>query len=67
MRKDENGQPCPETLGEYHDYCVALFGEDSKATRFIEGKIKSNPGGRDEKMIAPDSQTRSLLFSLATR
>lgn len=62
MRKDENGNNCPETLGEYYDLCLALGGNDCEAVFLLEEKIKKQ--GRDEKVIAPDSQMRFLLLPL---
>lgn len=62
MRKDENGQACPATLGEYRDMCLALTGEDSKAVKFLDEKIKEQ--GRDEKVIAADSQMRMVLMPM---
>lgn len=64
MRKDENGDQCPETLGEYYDIVKTIFGEHSKQVEFLKGKIDSSPNGRDEIVIAPDSQVRGLLFSM---
>lgn len=64
MRKDENGQACPGTLGEYYDYVEMFFGEDDGefALKFLSDKIKVF--GPDEKVIADDSQMRLLLFGL---
>jgi len=67
MRTDETGQPCPETLGEYLDMCktfAALIDEGSKseAVHFLEQKIAQQ--GRDEVVIAPDSQMRFLLMPM---
>lgn len=64
MRTDEQGEQCPETLGEYRDLCAALGGEDCKAVAFLDEKVAGSLNGRDEKVIAPDSQMRSLLFPM---
>ena len=64
MRKDEGGNDCPGTLGEYRDLCAAFGGEDCDAVKFLDKKIASNPGGRDEIVIAPDSQMRLLLMPM---
>jgi len=64
MRLDEDGDEAPETLGEYRDLCEALGGPDCQAVRFLNEKITQNPGGEDEKVIAPDSQMRALLIPL---
>ena len=62
MRKDENGDPCPATLGEYRDLCAAIGGEKCKAVAFLDGKIAKS--GRDEEVITPDSQVRMLLMPM---
>ena len=67
MREDENGMPCPETLGEYYDLTKAIFGEDNKAIDFLQAKIDSNPNGRDDKVTAADSQMRYLIFTMGTQ
>lgn len=62
MRKDENGGECPATLGEYRDMCLALSSEDSQAVKFLDDKIAEQ--GRDEKVIAADSQMRMMLMPM---
>ena len=62
MRKDENGEPCPETLGEYRDYVSRLMGEDNKAVEFLDNLIVKS--GREEKVIASDSQMRNILYPM---
>lgn len=66
MRKDETGSSCPETLGEYYDLCAALGGVECKACTFLKGKIDSHEKGREELVLAADSQMRMLLFSMLT-
>jgi len=61
MRTDENGSPCPETLGEYRDLIAALLGEHNRAIQFLDQKISESPDGKDEVVVAPDSQMRLLL------
>jgi len=65
MRTDEAGRSCPETLGEYRDLCAALGGESCRAVRFLDRKIAEQ--GRDEKVIADDSQMRMLLYPMLTQ
>jgi len=65
MRKDEEGNPCPETLGEYRDICAALAGEDNAAVKFLDGKIADQ--GRGAKVLVSDHQMRMLLFPLLIR
>ncbi len=62
MRRDEEGNECPETLGEYRDFCVALGGEDCRAVKFLDGKIAEQ--GREEIVVAADSQMRMLLMPM---
>ena len=66
MRKDENGLPCPETLGEYYEAIEGFFGEEygKRALDFFQRKIKESPNGKYEKVIAPDSQVRELIRRL---
>lgn len=63
MRKDEYGEPCPETLGEYRDICAAI-NENSRAVLFLDKKIAESPMGRDEVVVNSDDQVRRLLFPL---
>lgn len=64
MRKDETGQTCPETLGEYRDLCMA-FGGPNAATDLLDDRIAQD--GRDEVVVAPDSQMRLLLMPLLAK
>ena len=51
-----------KTLGEYRDFCAILADENSPAVSFFDDKIKKQ--GRDEKVIAPESQMMILIESL---
>jgi len=62
MRTDEDGKPCPATLGEYRKYCAALGGESCPAVKFLDEKIKEQ--GEDELVLASDLQMRMLLFPM---
>lgn len=53
-----------KTLGEYRDFCVTVAGEDSPATKFFDDKIKQGGKGRDELVIAHESQMLALIGSL---
>jgi hypothetical protein len=64
MRQDENGDQCPSTLGEYRDLCNAIGGENCEAVRLLDGHIAKSSNGRDEVVIAADSQMRFLLMPL---
>jgi hypothetical protein len=63
MRQDEAGHPCPATLGEYRDICASLA-PNSRAVQFLDGKIAESPNGRDEIVVADDSQMRALLMPM---
>lgn len=54
----------PSTLGSYLDLSKTFFGEDSPQYQFIQGKIAESPNGRDEEVIAEESQMLYLLGSL---
>jgi hypothetical protein len=62
MRRDEDGNECPATLGEYRDLCAALGGESCEAVIFLDGKIAASQRGREEQVLSPDSQMRTLLM-----
>lgn len=62
MRKDEEGNDCPGTLGEYRDLCASISGENNKAVWFLDQKIDEQ--GRDMVVIAPDSQMRRALMPM---
>jgi hypothetical protein len=50
------------TLGDYREFCAIMFGDDSPATRFFDRKIATQ--GRDEKVVADESQMLLLIGSL---
>jgi hypothetical protein len=62
MRKDEEGNECPGTLGEYRDLIASIIGENNKAVWFLDQKIKEQ--GRDEVVIASDLQMRNMLMPM---
>lgn len=64
MRRDEEGNECPATLGEYRDLCKSIGGEECRAVQFLDKKISESERGRDEEVIAPDSQMRMLLMPM---
>src|SRR3990167_6883837 len=63
MRTDETGEMVPSTLGEYRDLCAAIA-PDSRAVQFLDSKIGESPHGRDEIVVASDSQMRLLLMPM---
>lgn len=64
MRKDENGNSCPETLGEYRKLVSAIVGESNKAVEFLDKKIAESPHGENERIIVADHQMRLILFPM---
>ena len=58
-RTDENGQPCPGTLGEYRALC-AVLAPTSRAVQFLDDQIAEE--GADAEVAAPDSQMRMILM-----
>ena len=51
-----------KTLGEYRDFCAMISDEDGPAVKFFDEKIKKQ--GRDEKVIADETQMLALIGSL---
>ena len=64
MRKDESGNECPETLGEYYDLVKAFTPFKTKAQEYLENKIAESTNGRDEIVIASDNQMRAILMPM---
>ena len=50
------------TLGNYRKLCAAVFGEESKATKYLDDKIAEQSS--DEEVIQHESQMIMLLQSL---
>lgn len=50
------------TLGNYRDLSAAFFGEDSLQVKFLDDKIAASTAGRDEEVIAAESQMLQLLL-----
>lgn len=69
MRKDEAGNECPETLGEYRDLCAAIApsGEECEAVKFLDRKIAESEKGREAKVLAADSQMRAILMPMLVK
>ena len=61
MRKLSTG--ADSTLANYRKLAVALFGEQSQAVAFLDGKISEQ--GADEEVVADEGQMIYLLGSLA--
>ena len=62
MRKLSTGSDA--TLGTYRQLTVALFGEDSKAVKFLDDKIDSSTYRENEEVLAPESQMLYLLTNI---
>lgn len=52
------------TLGYHHAICKALFGPESKATKFLEEKAESSPNGMHEGVVVSEPQVVHLLGKL---
>ena len=63
MRKLSTGHDA--TLGTYRRLSVAVFGADSKAVEFLDGKIAESPNGEDEEVLADEVQMLYLLRAIA--
>jgi len=61
MRKDTNGDLCPETWGEYLDLCEG-FMPDSAASELLRAVIKDE--GADAKSPVDDQSMRLILMPL---
>jgi hypothetical protein len=53
------------TLGNYRKIATVVFGEDSKAIKFLDDKIANSPYKENEEVIADERQMMQLLASLA--
>jgi len=53
------------TLGNYRKMAAAVFGEDSKAVKFLDDKITDSPDGENEEVIADEGQMVNLLGTMA--
>jgi hypothetical protein len=51
------------TLGDYRDFCAAVYGPKSRAVQFFEEKIKHQ--GEDTEVVADESQMLVLINSMA--
>lgn len=53
------------TLGEYRKLSAAVFGENSKATQFIDAKIAESRNGEKEEVLTDETQMLNMLMRLA--
>jgi hypothetical protein len=56
----------PRTLGDYRDFCALLGEQGARATSFFDTKIAESKKGREEEVIAAESQMFFLISSLLT-
>lgn len=68
MRKDEYGNDCPATLGEYRQGCV-LVGQmkgvpDNKAMQYLDRMITLMPKHEDHVVTLTDAEMRRMLFPM---
>lgn len=52
----------PSTLGVYRQHAVDLFGEDSKAIKYLDKEIAEQ--GEDETVLTNESQMIQVLTSI---
>lgn len=52
------------TLGNYRKMAAAVFGKDSKATKFLDDKISNSPNGVNEEVVQDERQMICLLGTL---
>ena len=52
------------TLGNYRRLACVVFGEESKAVKFIDEKIAESPDGENEEVIADEGQMVYLLGTI---
>jgi predicted RNA-binding protein (virulence factor B family) len=52
------------SLGFHRDMSAAVFGEDSNAVKFLDKKIAESPKGRDEEVVAEESQVVYMLMQI---
>jgi hypothetical protein len=66
MRKNEAGEDCPSTLGEYLTLCESICGSygvpNNRALQFLRDKIAEQ--GADQPVVASDSQMRMILMPM---
>lgn len=62
MNRISTGEP--STLEIYLAMCKIMFGSDSRATKFIEEKIKDALNGKDEEVLTDESQMINVLIEI---
>jgi len=49
------------TLGNYRKLAVTFFGGGSGAVKFLDAKIAESPNGKDEEVLADESEMIQVL------
>jgi hypothetical protein len=62
MRKLSTGED--STLGNYLKLATLFFGEESESVKFLKYKIAESPYGKNEEVIADESQMIYLLVEV---
>lgn len=52
------------TLGNYRELASAFWGETSGAVKFLDAKIAESPNGKDEEVLADETQMMQVLGGL---
>ena len=52
------------TIGYYLQFSDILFGEDSKASKFLRDKAKDSPNGLNEELICTEAQLINILTEI---
>lgn len=63
MKKLSTGQD--STLENWITYSSLVFGENSKATKFLKNKADDSPNGLQEEVIADEGQLIMVLARMA--
>jgi len=63
MKKISTGEP--SNLKTYRNIALILSGsEESKAVKFFDEKIAQSPNGKNEEVVADESQMLYLIMSM---
>lgn len=62
MKKISTGEDA--TLATYRKIALVMFGENSKAVKFFDDKIKDSPNGENEEVIADERQVIYLIMNM---
>ena len=54
------------TLGNYRKLATVFWGETSGAVKFLDAKIAGSPNGKDEEVLADETQMIQVLGAIRT-